>query len=432
MDVTEFKKLIEKEKNINVEENKMNNQDNQKVGMKNQILESLNGLTVSERTVSFDEKTNKKMWNSYSNRETVNIIVAGKTGVGKSSLINYIFGEKVAQVGAGAPVTQEIGAYHLKEDNINLYDTKGIEAENYEETLSNIQNFLAERQKSKDENEHIHIAWLCISERSDRIEAADIKLLEILKSSGIPTIAVFTKRDTVKESEFVKKVKEEGTLEKARAIVRVRSVEELVALAEDQRLVLKPRGAEELLRETYKYVSEGKQNAIKKAQIVILKDRLEAMAKEANDATNKYAFLAAGIGATPLPFADSIALAALQTKLIIDINTIYRVNSGTHTFTDIAAALISITGVAQVGKLAANLLKIVPGIGWAANGTVAASITKGIGLGYSEYLKNNVNTETGEINLDLDDLKQNFFKYFNQFKNEVVNNYENYKNKFGK
>ena len=237
MDVTEFKELIEKEKNINVEENKMNNQDNQKVGMKNQILESLNGLTVSERTVSFDEKTNKKMWNSYSNRETVNIIVAGKTGVGKSSLINYIFGEKVAEVGAGAPVTQEIGAYHLKEDNINLYDTKGIEAENYEETLSNIQNFLAERQKSKDENEHIHIAWLCISERSDRIEAADIKLLEILKSSGIPTIAVFTKRDTVKESEFVKKVKEEGTLEKARAIVRVRSVEELVEIDEDEKVV---------------------------------------------------------------------------------------------------------------------------------------------------------------------------------------------------
>ena len=64
---------------------------------------------------------------------------------------------------------------------------------------------------------------------------------------------------------------------------------------EDERVVLKPKGAEELLRETYKYVSEGKQNAIKKAQIVILKDRLEAMAKEANDATNKYAFLAAGI-----------------------------------------------------------------------------------------------------------------------------------------
>ena len=59
MDVTEFKKLIEKEKNINVEENKMNNQDNQKIEMKNKILESLNGLTVSERTLSFDKKTNK-------------------------------------------------------------------------------------------------------------------------------------------------------------------------------------------------------------------------------------------------------------------------------------------------------------------------------------------------------------------------------------
>ena len=429
MDVIEFKKLIEKEENINVEENKM---DNQKAEMKNKILESLYGLTISDGTVSFDKKKNEKIQNQNYNKETVNIIVAGKTGVGKSSLINYIFGEKVAEVGVGAPVTQEIGSYHLKEDNINLYDTKGIETEDYEETLENIQDFLIEKQKSKDENEHIHIAWLCISERSDRIEAADIKLLDILKSCGIPTIAVFTKRNTVKESEFVKKVKEEGTLKKARAIVRVRSVEELIEIDEGERVVLKPRGAEELLRETYKYVSEGKQNAIKKAQIVILKDRLEAMAKEANDATNKYAFLAAGIGATPLPFADSIALAALQTKLIIDINTIYRVNSGTHTFTDIAAAIISITGVTQVGKLAANLLKVVPGIGWAANGTIAGSITKGIGFGYSEYLKNNVNTETGEINLDLDDLKENFFKYFNQFKNEIVNNYENYKNKFGK
>ncbi|WP_369714686.1 GTPase [Leptotrichia sp. HSP-536] len=140
MDVIEFKKLIEKEENINVEENKM---DNQKAEMKNKILESLYGLTISDGTVSFDKKKNEKIQNqNYNyNKETVNIIVAGKTGVGKSSLINYIFGEKVAEVGVGAPVTQEIGAYHLKEDNINLYDTKGIETEDYEETLSNIQNF---------------------------------------------------------------------------------------------------------------------------------------------------------------------------------------------------------------------------------------------------------------------------------------------------
>ena len=151
----------------------MNNKKNQEIITQQNILESLKGLVVSNGTISFDEKdNNKKTLNFQSDKEIVNIIVAGKTGVGKSSLINYIFGKKVAKVGAGSPVTQEIEVYNLEKDNINLYDTKGIEAEDYEQTLANIQDFLNEKQQSKDENEHIHIAWLCISERSDRVEAA--------------------------------------------------------------------------------------------------------------------------------------------------------------------------------------------------------------------------------------------------------------------
>ena len=418
MDVKEFKDLIEIENN-------QKNENNQKVGTREEILKSLKGLMISNGAIIFDKKKEKnkeeKFFKSCSGKETVNIIISGKTGVGKSSLINYIFGKEVAKIGVGMPVTQEIKCYHLEKDNVNLYDTKGIEAEDYEQTLANIQDFLDEKQKSKDENAHIHIAWLCISEKSGRIETADVRLLDILENCGIPTIVVFTKRDTLKESKFVKKVIDEKMLEKSRAFVRVRNVKEMFEI-DDEIVVLNPKGAQELLHETYKYISEGRQNAVKKAQTIILKERLETMAKEAADATNKYAFLAAGIGATPLPFPDSIALAALQTKMIIDINTIYRVDAGTHTFTDIAAALISITGIAQIGKLAANLLKIIPVIGWAANGAVAGSITGAIGLGYSEYLKNNVNNETGEIILDLDDLKENFLKYFNEFKNMKILN----------
>ena len=36
-----------------------------------------------------------------------------------------------------------------------------------------------------------------------------------------------------------------------------------------------------------------------------------------------------------------------------------------------------------------------------------------------DQLKNNINKETGEIKLDLEDLKQNFMKFFNQFKDMI-------------
>ena len=409
MDVMEFKKHIGFE-----EESEMEEKGNE-IGTELQVVELLkDSVDASTGEVTYSEYESKKNIN----KEKVNIIVAGKTGVGKSSLINYIFGKEVAKVGDGQPVTQEIQEYDLENDNITLFDTKGIEAKDYEKTLDNIKKYLELKQDSPDENDDIHIAWLCISERGDRVEEADRELLKILSEAGIPVIGVFTKRESKRESSFVNKVVEDNLLPEAKAIVRVRSITEEVEI-EDNLVELKPKGAEELLEETYKYMSEGRRNAIKKAQTAVLKDRIEAMSKEADVLTNWYAAGAAAIGATPLPFADSLALAALQTKMVVDINTIYRVDAGTHTFTDIAAALITITGVAQVGKLAAGLLKVIPVIGWTANAGVAAGITKGIGFGYSEYLKNNINKETGEIKLDLEDLKQNFMKFFNQFKDMI-------------
>lgn len=42
------------------------------------------------------------------NLNTLNIIVAGKTGVGKSTLINSVFKEKLADTGMGKPVTSHM------------------------------------------------------------------------------------------------------------------------------------------------------------------------------------------------------------------------------------------------------------------------------------------------------------------------------------
>lgn len=124
----------------------------------------------------------------------LNIMVAGKTGVGKSTLINAVFGENVAQTGSGKPVTQ----YTEKFDspNLSIYDTKGLELDEQsrQNVLEDIITTVNEQLKLKDINKAIHCLWYCISASSDRIEDAEIKLLNDLASKlDLPVIIVLTK-----------------------------------------------------------------------------------------------------------------------------------------------------------------------------------------------------------------------------------------------
>ena len=57
----------------------------------------------------------------------VNIIIAGKSGVGKSTLINAAFGEELAETGIGVPVTNKISLIENKKFPIRIYDTVGFE-----------------------------------------------------------------------------------------------------------------------------------------------------------------------------------------------------------------------------------------------------------------------------------------------------------------
>ncbi len=54
----------------------------------------------------------------------MNILLMGATGMGKSSLINGLFGKKIAKAGTGKPVTQHLEKYVDGEKGLILWDTR--------------------------------------------------------------------------------------------------------------------------------------------------------------------------------------------------------------------------------------------------------------------------------------------------------------------
>ncbi|GAA7801115.1 hypothetical protein HpCOL18_00440 [Helicobacter pylori] len=100
----------------------------------------------------------------------MNILLMGYTGSGKSSLINALFGKEIAKAGVGKPITQHLEKYIDEKKGLVLWDTKGIEAADYHDTVQSIKKEMEDSFKTLDEKEAIDVAYLCILESYPRIE----------------------------------------------------------------------------------------------------------------------------------------------------------------------------------------------------------------------------------------------------------------------
>ncbi|KAI6152663.1 hypothetical protein BKA82DRAFT_4113147 [Pisolithus tinctorius] len=131
------------------------------------------------------------------------VLVVGKSGVGKSTLINRIFGVSTANVAKDKPGEADIEQEFTSPENdrLILHDSKGFEAGdagNYE----TVKSFIVKRKKEPKIKDQLHAVWLCfqipIPTYGERLlEDAAEAFLKIRKEvlGNTPTIVVFTKHD---------------------------------------------------------------------------------------------------------------------------------------------------------------------------------------------------------------------------------------------
>ena len=135
-----------------------------------------------------------------------NIVLLGREGVGKSTLVNMILKldkENQAKTGEGDSVTLEIKKYsNPKIDFLRLYDTQGIgikEDNKIDTIFSNISKLINEQIIKEDSNpdDLIHCLWFCFNGRFGDLEIEILqKLSETYSDKKLPFIIVHTKTFT--------------------------------------------------------------------------------------------------------------------------------------------------------------------------------------------------------------------------------------------
>jgi predicted GTPase len=167
--------------------------------------------------------------------EGYNLAIIGKSGVGKSSLLNYLFNKELAVTGSGKPVTKQ--GFHIFSDSIagkkvNIYDSWGMEPGKTDIWLKDFNDFLKDK-KSLNIKEWIHTVVFCLSAEGKRIEDFEKKIFAQIKAEHLNPIIVITKADLDKDNSFYEAVKREFMTDQ---IIEICSVKKQFGLGSNKKV----------------------------------------------------------------------------------------------------------------------------------------------------------------------------------------------------
>ena len=338
-----------------------------------------------------------------------NLAIVGGTGVGKSSLVNAIFGEGLAPTGVGLPVTRGIDYYTNPDGSLGIWDFEGFEVGNSRSPADIVRGNL-ETIANGPAGQRIAAVWYCIASTAARLQPAEIDVISEFKDQGLPVVVVLTKVTRVRRhltrewivSDDARKMsewlEEPTTSEGTRVHLRVDAVA-LTAAVDQGKFGGPTHGLDELITVTLDLSPDDQDEAIKVAQKVSPPLKRELCRRAI--ATAVTASAAAALA--PIPVADAVALAGIQLAMMGKICTYYGIDLTVVGGGQIMAQL----GLQFAGRaLARSLLKLIPGAGMFINAGVAAGLTAATGEAWMRFCEA---IESGKI--DLDDIENAWKDY---------------------
>ncbi len=331
------------------------------------------------------------------NLTRLNIAIVGKSGVGKSTLINSMFRDDLAKTGKGMPVTQEFREITKEDYPLSIFDTPGFElGKNQQDNVKKeLLALIQKRNATRDINQYIHCIWYCVNTTSDRIEPEEEKWLreftEENEINQVPVIVILTKSYFADDAEEMKKYIEGLNL-------NIISVVPVLAKSKGN---IEAFGLDTLLAVMEEALPRELRDSLNNVQIA----SLEAKKKAAQAAVAAAVTVAFAEGFSPIPFSDASLLVPTQVAMIASITAIFGVDISKSIITGFVSSTLGAGGATILGKTAvSNILKLIPGagivLGGTISGTTAGLLTTALGESYIQLMIKVYNGEISKSQLE--------------------------------
>ena len=317
-----------------------------------------------------------------------NILVCGKTGVGKTSLIQAVTHRGVvpdSAIGNGRATTQGFQIYET--DAANFIDSEGMNpgTQSVDDYVDFILDEMMERLETEEGGNLIHNVWYCIDGSGARVQETDAKLIKTFRDN---MLLVVTKSELMRKEQIESMMSELLELLPREQIVLV-SAENKTGLAQ---LIGKARAMSMDAMSAADNEIEAFQDRWQNYYDSMVGVWRDSVADEADSYINWAAGRAAAIAIVPIPLVDVVPLIANETYMIYRLAEVY----GIPVDDTVITMILGCAGGSIAGKLAASLLPFlkIP---------IAAGITYGIGKAAKAYFES-------DMKLDKAELREEFLK----------------------